>query len=220
MITDYAITVEMKKAEIIWAIKTVLGHISYNANSGIGGVFCVMFPNSAIAKKFSCLLTKLAYLITYCIAPYFMQKLVDKIRACKCYLAGFDESLNEVCLQGQIDINIRCFHQGKVLSQYLDSQFLDHSTAIDELQAFEKAKSKGTSKLYPYKLLQVSTDGPNVNLKFIQEIVNDRKRSDPELPRMLQLGACTLHTVLLTFSTTNKDSGWGYQSCFVYCGQG
>ena len=30
VITDSAIAAEVKKAEIIWAIKTVLGHISYN----------------------------------------------------------------------------------------------------------------------------------------------------------------------------------------------
>ena len=97
VITDYAITAEVKKAEIVWVIKTVLGHISYNANSDIGDVFRVMFLNSAIVKKFSCLSTKLAYLITVGIAPYFTQKLVDKIRACECDVASFDESLNEVC---------------------------------------------------------------------------------------------------------------------------
>ena len=46
-----------------------------------------------------------------------------------------------------MNINIPYFHQGKVLSQYLDSQFLGHATAIDLLQAFKKE----TSKLNPYK---------------------------------------------------------------------
>ena len=196
VIPDCAITAEVRKAEIIWAIKTVLDHVLYNANSGIGVVFRVMFPNSAIAKKFSCLSTKLVYLITFGIAPYFTQKLVDKIRACKCYLASFDEFLNEVCQQGQMDINIRYFHLGKVLSQHLDSQFLGHSTTIDLLQAFKK----GNSKLNPHKLLQ--------------ELVNDRKRSNPEPPGMLQLGTCSLHTIHLAFSTANKDSGWSLLKLF------
>ena len=172
VITDYAITAEVKKAEIIWAIKTVGSYLG--------------------------------------IASYFTQKLVDKNRACECYVASFDESLNEVCQQGQMDINSRYFHQGKVLSQYLDSQFLGHATAIDLLQAFKK----GTSKLNPYKLLQVSTDGPNVNLKFMQELVNDRKRCDPELPGMLQLATCTLHSIHLAFFTAIKDSGWGLSKLF------
>ena len=110
-----------------------------------------------------------------------------------------------------MDINIRYFHQGEVLSQYLHSQFWGHSTAIDLLQACKK----GTSKLNPYKLLPVSTDGPNVNLKFMQELVNDRKRSNPELPGMLQLGTCTLHTIHLAFSTANEDSEWGLSKLFL-----
>ena len=102
-----------------------------------------------------------------------------------------------------MDINIRYFHQGEVLSQYLDSQCLGHSTAIDLLQAFKM----GTSRLNPHKLLQVITDGINVNLKFMQELVNGSKRSNPELPEMLQLGTCTLHTIHLAFFSAYKDSG-------------
>ena len=204
-ISDYVGTVEVKKAEIIWAIKTVMGHVSFNANRGIGDVFRTMFPDSAIAQKFSCSSTKLAYLVTFGIAPYFTEKLVDKIRASKCYVASFDESLNDICQQGQMDINIRYFHRDKVVSQYLDSQFLGHSTAIDLLHAFKK----GTSKLNPNKLLQVSMDGPNVNLKFLHEVIDDRKRSDPDLPGILQLGTCTLYTIHGAFTTAIKGTGWG-----------
>ena len=74
-----------------------MGHVSFNANRGIGDVFRTMFPDSAIAQKFSCSSTKLAYLVTFGIAPYFTEKLVDKIRASKCYVASFDESLNNIC---------------------------------------------------------------------------------------------------------------------------
>ena len=46
------------------------------------------------------------------------------------------------------------------------------------------------------------------------ELVHDKKRSNPELPGMLQLGTCTLHTIHLAFSTANKDSGWGLSKIF------
>ena len=109
-----------------------------------------------------------------------------------------------------MDNNIRYFHQGKVLSQYLYSQFLGHSTALDFLQVFKK----GTSKLNPYKLLQVRMDGPKVNLKFMPKLVNDRKHSDLELPGVLQLGTCILHTIHLAFSTAINNSGWGLSKLF------
>lgn len=203
--TRYVDTLEVKKAEIIWGIKTVMSHISLNSNSDIGEMFRTMFPDSEIAKKFSCSATKMAYLITFGIAPYFTDQLIDKIRASKCYVASFDESLNEICQKGQMDINIRYFHQGKVVSQYLNSQFLGHSTATDLLQAFKK----GTAQLDPSKLLQVSMDGPNVNLKFMQELLKDRKRYDPEMPGILQLGTCTLHTIHGAFATAMKNTEWG-----------
>ena len=90
----------------------------------------------------------------------------------------------------------------------LDSRLLGHSTAIDLLQAFKK----GNSKLNPNKL-QVSMYGPNVKLRFVHELV-DRKRSDPELLGMLQLGTCSLHTIHLAFSTFIKDSQWGLSKLF------
>ena len=48
----------------------------------------------------------------------------------------------------------------------------------------------------------------------MQELVNDRKHSDFELPGMLQLGTCTLHTIYLAFFTAIKNSGWGLSKLF------
>ena len=48
----------------------------------------------------------------------------------------------------------------------------------------------------------------------MQELVNDRKRYDRELPGMLRLGTCTSHTIHSAFSTANKDSGRGLSKLF------
>ena len=37
------------KAEILWAVKSVMSHFSFRASSDISGLFQNMFPDSAIA---------------------------------------------------------------------------------------------------------------------------------------------------------------------------
>ena len=123
-VTHYATSREVKIAEIIWAMKSVMAHFSYNASADIGDVFRAMFPDSGIARNFKCASTKVAYLVCFGIAPYFKDKLIDNVRAAVCYVVSFDESLNSICQEGQMDINVRYFSGDKVVSQYLDSQCL------------------------------------------------------------------------------------------------
>ena len=204
----YATSTDIKKAEIIWALKSVMAHFSYNASSDIGDVLRAMFTDSDIAKKFKCGSTKLAYLVCFGIAPYFTEQLINKVRKAVCYVISFDESLNPICQEGQMDVIVRYFYRDKVVSQYLQSQFLGHASAQDLVSAFKQ----GTSKLNPSKMLQVSMDGPNVNFKFLSDLQDDRKKEDPDLPGILQLGSCSLHIVHGAFSTGIQKTGWNLES--------
>ena len=47
------------KAEILWAIKSVMSHFSFRASGDIRGLFQNMFPDSAIAMDFACGKTKI-----------------------------------------------------------------------------------------------------------------------------------------------------------------
>ena len=55
-----------------------------------------MFSDSQIAKDFQMARTKMAYLIDFAIAPYFMEILIDELKSCDYYSISFDESLNEI----------------------------------------------------------------------------------------------------------------------------
>ena len=68
------------KAEILWAIRSVMSHFSFRASSNIRGLFHNMFPDRAIAKNFACGIAKIKYLICFGIAPYFREKLLYKIK--------------------------------------------------------------------------------------------------------------------------------------------
>ena len=100
--------------------------------------FKVMFFDSNIIKNYSCGRPKLAYLITFGIVPSFTENLNDAIREKDMYSISFDDAFNKPLQQDQIDV-IACFWQGDwVVSRYFGSEFLDHTKAIDLLEALKK----------------------------------------------------------------------------------
>ena len=63
--TKLTLTREQHKAEIFWALKSVMSHFSYSSAHDITDVFKAMFPDSIIAQHMSCGPTKLSYLISF-----------------------------------------------------------------------------------------------------------------------------------------------------------
>ena len=90
-------------AEIRWALKTVMSHYSLNSAQDITDVFRAMFPDSNIAKHMSCGATKLSYLITFGIAPFFKQELLMDVSQAPCFVISSDESLNPDLHEEQMD---------------------------------------------------------------------------------------------------------------------
>ena len=163
-----------------------------------------MFPDSIIAQHMSCGPTKLSYLISFGIAPYFMDLLLKELKDAPCFVISFDESFNEELEKEQMDFIVRYFKDGEVKSRYLSSGFLGHTTAKDLKRAFEEC----TEKLDLKNLIQVSMDGPNINWKMLDLIVEDRN-SNETYPNLLDVGSCSLHVVHGAFRTGMKQTGWG-----------
>ena len=72
----------------------------------------------------------------------------------------FDESLNKVTQQKQLDLWVRYWNAKE--SKYWTSEFMGHATANDLLAVISPA----IQKLLMPNLLQLSMDGPAVNWKF------------------------------------------------------
>lgn len=83
-------------------------------------------------------------------------------------MVSFDESLNKVSQKEQLDVMVRYWAptDATVRTQYLTSCFLGHTCAEDLASAFRKA----TEDVKKAKILQVSMDGPNVNIKFVRSL--------------------------------------------------
>ena len=181
-------------------------HQSYNSNNGVSDLFAVMFPDSQIAKDFSARRMKLRYMIVFGFAPYFLGELERQINSCEHFVVLFDESYNQKLNKGQMDIMIRFFDEqdGKMCTRYLKSEFLDKA-ATDDIRLH---LGSSIARFDLSKLVQISMDGPNVNLKLYRDFVMERESDFPSAPLLLDVGACSLHVIHGSFRTGVQKTGW------------
>lgn len=173
----------------MWVIKVVMSHYSFNSSEGASNVFGAMFPDSEIAKQFKCSATKCTYIVSLGMAPYFQGLLISDIRKADCFLVSFDECLNTVTQEEQMDLVIRIWKDNQVSTRYFGSQFLKHTRTSDLIGSFKA----GISGLNAGELLQISMDGPSTNWKFLNDLLEDGKCTDPDWPTPVNLGSFGLH---------------------------
>ncbi|KAL1417424.1 hypothetical protein MTO96_006167 [Rhipicephalus appendiculatus] len=82
-------------AEILWTLKMVTSHYSYNSSSHTGDLFRKMFPDSSIAKAFSCGEKKSAYVVCRGLRPFFLSSLKREVGQSDGYTILFHKSLND-----------------------------------------------------------------------------------------------------------------------------
>ena len=196
---------EVMKAEILWCLQIIITHRSLRSAEKDVKMFSHIFSDSDIAKGMHLGRGKMMYSIVFGIAPFFKNELMKDVCMCDYFVIGFDESLNKISQKQQMDLNIRywCTKESMVKTRYLNSVFLERSSAKDLLEAFKNA----TTPLDLKKTLQVSMDGPNVNFKFLSELTASIKEV-PEDHEILNLGSCGLHSVNLAFKTGAKSVDW------------
>ena len=85
---------------------------------------------------------------------------------------------------------------------------MGRSTAEDVLQTF----LAGNSDLDRSKILQVASDGPNVNLLFLKNLAESRE--EKELLPLLDIGRCELHLIHKSFKRWAKKEATGnFKNC-------
>ena len=80
--------------------------------------------------------------------------------------------------------------------------FMGKSAAIDVLEHFNSC----VESIEKHKILQVFSDGPNVNLSFLKLL--DEHRRDADLNPLINIDTCGLHTVHNSFKHGEKESDW------------
>lgn len=179
---------EVTKAEILWSIYSVLSYSSKRAAASAAEGFPSMFPDSEIAKKFTCAKDKIGYLVTFGLASHFIDELKQTINGIPFFTILFDESMNKIAQRGQMDLHIRFCMNDIVRTRYLTSVFMGRARAEDLLKCFHD----GTAGLDQDKILHISMDGPNVNKKFLELYKSSR---DEDMHKLNELGSCSLHVI-------------------------
>lgn len=194
------------KAEIIWCLNAVAIHGSLRSTAASASLFPLMFPGCEVAEKLQLGKDKVGYTICHGIAPYFRKKLLSSLASVPFLVVSFDESLNKVTQKQQMDVLVRYWDDttdGTVKTQYLTSCFLGHTCAEDLASAFRQA----TEEIKQAKILQVSMDGPNVNIKFLRSLKEELKELD-DSHNILDIGSCGLHVMNGAYKAGHAATGW------------
>lgn len=190
------------KSELLWCLNVMDKHYSYRSCEDVNKLFQRMFPDSELAKSFTCGERKCAYLSCYGLAPYFKSMLMKQVEKAGEYVLLFDESLNHKSQSKQMDVHVRLWENDRVGTRYFGSQFMGHADADTMLQHF----SDCVEKINMRNLVQVSMDGPNVNWKFIESL-QEQLRTDCD-SALLNIGSCGLHIVNGAFRTGFLVADW------------
>ena len=193
-------------AEIRWTLKKIESKFSARSCDNVVELFKIMFSDSSIAENMKLKRTKCGYVVRHGLGPYFEQLLLQQVASSPVYSLSFDESMNKHLQKGQMDIIIRFWNDEKKVpeTRYLTSEFMGEAKADDIEKKFDSAVTKKLKR--PANLIQISSDGPNVNLLFLKNY-ND-KRDFNELPPLLNIGTCGLHTVHGSMKAGEKATGW------------
>lgn len=212
VLQDVSTSIGVISAEIRWTIKTVMSHFSMRSCLDISSLFKAMFPDSDIAKNFQMSKTKVGYYITFGIAPYFKNLLLRDIKDSPFYSVLFDESLNKIFQEEQMDIQIRFWNNSSNLActRYLDSQYL-HRPNADNLV---KALNDSLVNLDTTRMIHLSMDGPNTNWKVLKSIQNSRQEN--EQASLVNLQSCGLHVVSGALQNGVNSCNWNLDKVFTY----
>ena len=176
-------------SEITWCLHVVTSHSSFRSSDGTGGLFQRMFPDSVIAKEFTCGKDKCARLAVFGIAPHFKSLLERDVNLAKAFVLLFDESLNFENQKKQMDVHVRFWQHDQVSTRYFGSEYLGKGDAEHLVQSFLAS----AQSLHLGKLVQIGMDGPNVNLKFHRLMSSHMNENYDK--QLLDIGSCGLHQI-------------------------
>ena len=180
---------EVLKAETLQALKVVNSNYSFASCADDGDRFREMFPDSQIAKKYHQSKTKVSYIIKHGISPYVKDFYVNDFKDSP-FVFKFDETTT-LQVKKQYDGYVQYWsnEQDLVTSVYCGSLFVGHCFTNDLLHHF--AYFGEELKWKPDLLLQIGMDGPNVNLKFEEDLA--MQISNDYGVSFLKVGSCSLH---------------------------
>ena len=116
-------------AEILWCLRLVLTHESYNSCNDLAPLFQRIFAGHEVAEHFSLGKIKSRYTILYGIAPELKKMLLHDVNYSSFFSISFDESLNSELQMCQMNTALRFWNEKKGQAETKYSQFLTRPNA-------------------------------------------------------------------------------------------
>ena len=118
------------------------------------------------------------------LAPYFKDLLIKEIKAANIFFVSFDESLNKVLQEEQMDVQFRYWKEAskQVNARFFDCQYLERPTA----KSLFDCLMSSLKNLLLERLLQLSMDGSNTNWSVLKLLYEDRCEKD--YPNVIDIG--------------------------------
>lgn len=194
------------KSELLWAMKIADSNISYSSCDGTPELFCRMFPDSTIAGNFSMSRTKVSYLISDGLGPYFKKKLCEEVSASPAFVLQYDETGNSQ-VRKQCDLLLRYWSDSKkqVVVHFLKALMFGHAPGVEIANGILNTLKEQGFQLPLPKLLNLGSDGPNVN-KTVWNKVNEEVKY-LGYPGLMQFIPCNLHVIHNSFREGLKVYG-------------
>jgi hypothetical protein len=108
-ISNLAISRQTSEAEIIWILKMVMSNMSFRSCDNFIQVLQRMLPGTQTLQQMSLGRDKASYSVQFGLAPYFHDRLMDCVNKAPVYVVCFDESLNKVTQEKQMDCHVRYY---------------------------------------------------------------------------------------------------------------
>ena len=103
-----------------------------------------------------------------------------------------------------MDLHVRDWDvsEKEVVIRYWNSKFLGHTRSDDLVKAF----NDGLNERNLTKLIQISIDGLNSNLKYLSEI--KKLRIKDEIASLIDIGSYNFHVIHGEFETGSESANW------------
>ena len=129
------------EAEVRWATFVAKHNISFLASDHATKLFSKIFPDSAIAKRFSCSHTKTTDIVNKALAPHFTQRVIESMSSGPFSLM-MDESNDRRDKSCIIPVRLLDPQIGEVRTRFLDIPVVNIGTSTNLFQALKELLTK------------------------------------------------------------------------------
>ena len=192
------------QAEISWVIKVVYSQFALSSCLGLSILFQPSVGDYDAIKHLNSKQTKCSHLMNFGLPPYFKDKLSLAIKALPVYIVLFDESMNSVLQEEQMNIHITFWDSENSLVQtrYFDSEFM-YCVNQDNLY---QSITRSIEDLPETNMNQISTDALNANWAVLRKFIVAREENDEA--KLAEIGSCSLHILSGSLNAAVNASDW------------